>query len=147
MEAGRTDTMDPNKQRIAIAEYCGWKDVRGHMGIPLEGGMLFPYPEHHEEDWRLKPFRGLPDYVNDLNAMREAEKTIPKRHKSIYADNLMRAVGPDGESDMVDDYGEWSTSPTTSLFAILNATAAQRAEAFLKTIGKWENAAEKEGQS
>jgi hypothetical protein len=70
--------------------------------------------------------------------MHEAEKTIPKRDKGIYADILMRVVGPDGETDMVDDYGEWSTSPTTSLFAILNATAAQRAEAFLKTIGKWE---------
>lgn len=108
------------------------------MGIPPEGGMLFPYPEHHEEDWRLKPFRGLPDYVNDLNAMHEAEKTIPKRDKCIYANHLMMVVGFDGETDMVDDYGEWSTSKTTSLFSILNATAAQRAEAFLKTIGKWE---------
>jgi hypothetical protein len=107
--------MNPDKQRIAIAEYCG-TDV-------------------YIND---KLWDRVPDYLNDLNAMHEAEKTIPKRYKCIYANHLTMVVGFDGETDMVDDYGEWSTSKTTSLFSILNATATQKAEAFLKTIGKWE---------
>ena len=107
--------MNTDKQRIAIAEYCG-TDV-------------------YIND---KLWDRVPDYLNDLNAMHEAEKTIPKRYKCIYTNHLTMVVGFDGETDMVDDYGEWSTSKTTSLFSILNATATQKAEAFLKTIGKWE---------
>jgi|688.fasta_scaffold2172039_1 hypothetical protein len=136
MEAGRTDTMDPNKQRIAIAEYCGWTNY--HIGSPGAGGAVDRPGRPVGTPPNRKYTCELPNYTGCLNAMHEAEKTIPKRDKGIYADILMRVVGPDGETDMVDDYGEWSTSPTTSLFAILNATAAQRAEAFLKTIGKWE---------
>ena len=117
--------MNSEKQRIAIAEYCGWKDVRGHMGIPPEGGMLFPYPEHHEEDWRLNPFRGLPDYPNDLNAMHEAEKTLTQEQWDEYEIDL-------GEVVWKDDMSFINTRKRTG------ATAAQRAEAFLRTIGKWE---------
>jgi hypothetical protein len=132
--------MDPVKQRAAIAEYCGWKDVRGHMGIPPENGMLFPYPEHHEEDWRLKPFRGLPDYLNDLNAMHEAEKSLEDK---------------DENGRLMAEYASWKLSSVCEIYSpknelvhayagsignylLVHATAAQRAEAFLKTIGKWE---------
>lgn len=116
--------MNSDKQRAAIAEYCGWKfDKNAYKQWISPNGTSWNYP---------------PAYDTDLNAMHEAEKTIPKRDKCIYANHLMMVVGFDGETDMVDDYGEWSTSKTTSLFSILNATAIQKAEAFLKTIGKWE---------
>lgn len=120
--------MNPDKQRAAIAEYCGWKDVRGHMGIPPENGRLFPYPEHHEEDWRLKPFRGIPDYLNDLNAMHEAERQllIEGDYWGIYCDRLLDIVVKTG------GYGY------TAADMYVHATAKKRAEAFLKTIGKWE---------
>jgi hypothetical protein len=115
--------MNSDKQRIAIAEACGWKDVRGvtHLGIPPEGGRLFPYPEYHQEDWRLKPFRGIPDYLNDLNAMHEAEKMLKGNTQWYKYEETLEAI-------IRADTAHWP----------IHATAAYRAEAFLKTIGKWE---------
>jgi len=133
--------MTADKQRTAIAEACGWGGFEGN------GEFLIGVPPQNEITEKLlgpkiitnwTPRFDVPDYLNDLNAMHKAEKAIPKRDKCIYANHLMMVVGFDGETDMVDDYGEWSTSKTTSLFSILNATATQKAEAFLKTIGKWE---------
>jgi hypothetical protein len=61
----------------------------------------------------------IPDYCNDLNAMHEAENSIP--HPSyFYQSNLTELCG--GEN------------------RIYRATASQRAEAFLRTLGKWEGA-------
>jgi len=103
--------MSPEAQRIAIAEACGFINVRmwsesciGSMGVSDEG-----------KYWGSL---GVPDYLNNLNAMHEAEKVIGpiKGIEFCYHLNEM------GMS------GEWE---------ILTATAAQRAEAFLKTIGKW----------
>jgi hypothetical protein len=58
----------------------------------------------------------IPDFCNDLNAMHEAEKMLDF--------NQLR--------DMEDS--------VSFRFAVLpfHATAAQRAEAFLRTLGKWE---------
>jgi hypothetical protein len=57
----------------------------------------------------------IPDYCNDLNSMHEAERTI---------------------LDINDGYG-WELSHT-ECFTVWHATARQRAEAFLRTLGKWE---------
>jgi len=101
--------MKPEEQRIAIAEACGFKartDRHKPMWVTPDGKTLLTMPEH------------LPDYLNDLNAMHDAEKVIGpiKGIEFCYHLNEM------GMS------GEWE---------ILTATAAQRAEAFLRTIGKW----------
>jgi hypothetical protein len=98
--------MSPNAQRIAIAEACGYS--RQEAGSPW-----FDCPDDrqiHIED--------LPDYLNDLNAMHEAEKLIGP----IKGIELCWHLNEMGIS------GEWE---------ILTATAAQRADAFLRTIGKW----------
>ena len=57
-----------------------------------------------------------PDYCNDLNAMHEAEKVLIKKHYDSYEHRLGMTVNR-----------PW------------HATARQRAEAFLRTIGKWED--------
>ena len=64
--------------------------------------------------------RDCPDYPTDLNAMHEAEKvlTLPERRK--YRKTLLGHCEPASIA--------------------IHATAAQRAEAFLRTIGKWEDA-------
>lgn len=54
-----------------------------------------------------------PDYLNDLNAMHEAEKTMTGLQRDAYFDRLV-----------------WFGPP-------LFATAAQRAEAFGRTLGLW----------
>jgi len=103
--------MNTEQQRITIAEACGFINVRmwsesciASMGVSDEG-----------KYWGSL---GVPDYLNDLNAMHDAEKVIGpiKGIEFCYHLNEM------GMS------GEWE---------ILTATAAQRAEAFLRTINKW----------
>ena len=64
--------------------------------------------------------RDCPDYLADLNAMHEAEKVI------MHADLLF-------------EYG-MHISTDHDYEHLLRATAAQRAEAFLRTLGKWEDA-------
>lgn len=62
----------------------------------------------------------LPDYPNDLNAMHEAEKIL--QHYGVFVDKLAEIMRQPRQGIM-----------------LVNATAAQRAEAFLRTIGKWES--------
>jgi len=61
----------------------------------------------------------IPEYFNDLNAMHEAEKTLSHKQKRTYCEKLFNL-------------------PTSELESNTFATALQKAEAFLKTIGKWE---------
>jgi hypothetical protein len=119
--------MTPEKQRIAIAEVCGWKWVGSPEQVAATSGFTMP------EKWVIDPNGALqfphntPDYLNDLNAMHEVEKAC------IYTDDEI-------DSDLIGDY-------LTSLVVAADsgrsqsATAAQRAEAFLRTLGKWEESA------
>ncbi len=91
--------MTPEAQRIAIAEACGWTDTQ-----IIDG-------KYGQTD--------VPDYLNDLNAMHEAEQVLFGRN--------------DWSSCKYDEYLDVATSSWK-----WNATASQRAEAFLRTIGKWE---------
>jgi hypothetical protein len=63
-----------------------------------------------------------PDWCNDLNAMHEAEKVILPKFSHFYANKLALITGVD-------------CSDETAFFC---ATSRQRAEAFLRTLGKWE---------
>lgn len=66
-----------------------------------------------------------PDYVHDLNAMHSAEKTLEtEKEICAYMENLTDASGGD-------------TPVGQPSFCAYFATAAQRAEAFLKTKGLW----------
>ena len=60
----------------------------------------------------------VPKYTEDLNAMHEAEKVLTSSQMAPYVDSLQ----------------EMNERWATPAFA----TAAQRAEAFLRTIEKWE---------
>lgn len=125
--------MTPEKQRIAIAEACGWKNC----GYPAEfsdaatprtiGKLCGEYPDRGPES--TQP---LPDYLNDLNAMHEAEKALPDDSKRLGYGNFVIAI--------VDrDFGTESRYSKAGTFHILSATAAHRAEAFLKIMGLWED--------
>lgn len=65
----------------------------------------------------------VPDYLNDLNAMHEAEKLLDDQIYS-YTMWIIKIL-------------KWIArrEPT---FALIHATAPQRAEGLLRTIGKWE---------
>jgi hypothetical protein len=83
--------MTPEAQRIAIAEACGltgWQEARA-----------------------------LPNYLNDLNAMHEAEKYLTNEAFEVYIGKLRKMF-------IARDNAHC-------------ATAAQRAEAFLRTLNLW----------
>ena len=87
--------------------------------------------EEIEANWRqLDPnTTWLPDYLNDLNVIRRVEYKVintPFLERS-YAVNLSRVSG--GSPDTLVRYG----------FYTLTATAAQRAEAILRTFNLWDD--------
>ena len=69
---------------------------------------------NHFPDWDTPP-----DYCNDLNAMHEAERTM-------------------GDTQLWVEYQSYLSDAMGHVGWVYHATAAERAEAFLKTIGKWE---------
>ncbi len=102
--------MKPEKQRIAIAEACGFK-----------------CSEYSDELGQLVA-EFTPDYLNDLNAMHQAEMVLSRGEHynqtggfGLYVQNL--------------DFVRCGRKH------LIEATAAERAEAFLRTIGKWEEEA------
>jgi hypothetical protein len=104
---------------IAIAEACGWREL---------------YLNQNSEPWGfntgLNYSQRIPDYCNDLNAMHEAEKvlTTTEQQNNYYAEIAEITWG-------CEEIGHRQV-----VFNQLTATARQRAEAFLKTLGKWEGA-------
>jgi hypothetical protein len=139
--------MTPEAQRIAIAEACGWKYwTCGNETLLLRPNDKWPsYPHWQargmkEGDGRpekpLEDITGLPDYRTDLNAMHGAEKVLQNeggmecvsryKYSEILFEMCGGSTGPDGENES-----------TETNFNLLHATAAQRAEAFLRTVGKW----------
>ena len=108
--------MSDQEINIAIAEACGWKDLENEdfseYGVPC-----FMLMGSNNTGTRLAP----PDYCNDLNAMHEAEKMLTSEQVTSYVDSL----------EFMNE--RWATPAF--------GTAAQRAEAFLRTLGKWEEGA------
>lgn len=108
--------MTNDEMRVAIAKACGW--------------------ERDGDWWRMKPtkdseggqhcssYRQPPNYLSDLNAMHAAIATLPDGNslhgRVVFVNKLMKVCG--------------------SLDNCIFSTAAQRAEAFLRTVGKWKEA-------
>jgi hypothetical protein len=112
--------MTPEQQRTAIAEACGWELV----------GTLRGYPPYANKNRSLAfPPHTIPDYINDLNAMHEAEKSLTTTdHQNAYYANIAEIA-----------WGCEETRDRQVVFNQLTSTAAHRAEAFLRTIGKWKD--------
>jgi hypothetical protein len=101
--------MTDEQINAAIAEACGWTDFAVHP----EFGLMGTPPDTHglrtAVDW----------YTIDLNAMHEAEKVLNDANMFVMAHHIERLVSAKGQH-------------------YFHATARQRAEAFLRTLGKWE---------
>ncbi len=114
--------MTPEAQRIAIAEACGWtviNDTLCHV-TPDKDGLP-------QIAWIAR----LPDYLNDLNAMAEAEKVKGMAFDSDYAYWLAHIAVRDRGLD------EDRLNVGDGFQIALTATAAQKAEAFLKALNFW----------
>jgi len=107
--------MTKEKINIAIAKACGWRQSKSPM---WEGWW-------HQKGKRTYQ-RFAPDYCNDLNAMHEAENHLPSDKKEDYWYQLYENCRRSVFSRVEDNY------------KMLHASARQRAEAFLRTINKWE---------
>lgn len=89
------------------------------------GGVISPHCPYSYED------NQLPDYLEDLNAMHEAEKILNDGIVwSGYLNNLRDVVWP--------QFNQMGGLNAAIGLLLVHATADQRAKAFLKTIGKWE---------
>jgi hypothetical protein len=116
--------MNKEQQRIAIAEAClGLEDFDWLLWCEDENNELWEGRKLHGAKRSDDNWTRIPDYLNDLNAMHEAENSLSHIEQCQFAEQLFRV--------MVGEHG-------VSEFMKIHATAAQRAEAFLKTIGKWE---------
>lgn len=117
--------MNKDKQRIAIAEACGHKNIRmAHFCNDCGAGE--DYMSDHSTEWPI------PDYLTDLNAMHEAEKTLTEELQSMYGYTLGK---------MTDSRDTRARTVGQRMWQCVHITAEQRAEAFLRTIGKWEDSA------
>jgi hypothetical protein len=118
--------MTPEQQRIAIAEACGWTatvdDDQFWRATRADGSMTSDLWCSMSSVWNV----GIPDYLNDLNAMHEAEKVLTEEQDLEYSEALEQVVE-----------GRFVTNNAEDMRRLRSATAAQRAEAFLRTIGKW----------
>ena len=115
--------MTPEEQNIVVAEACGLIEIklRPH---PLDGSLILSgiLPP---KDYPI----AVPDYGSDLNAMHEAEKVLTNVQSAKYANLLHTMIL--GTKIAGLHHNE------TCYFRTLHATAAQRREAFVRTIGKW----------
>jgi hypothetical protein len=116
----RTTKMTDEQINAAIAEVCGWEDITESVA-PEEfrrraTGML------RDKHGNRTPLKQIPNYCADLNAMHEAERVLTKAQWQEFVDDLAEGWG--SVSDAWKD--------------VCHATARQRAEAFLRTLGKWE---------
>lgn len=115
--------MKPDEMRIAIAEACGW--TFEYLGNCWSGDLYSVKPPGRLKQTytREAAIKTLPDYLNDLNAMHEAEKTLYR--------------GIEQHLYWQGGYGKFKTILGETCDEPYSATAAERAEAFLRTIGKY----------
>lgn len=123
--------MTDKEINIAIAEECGWCVVGTDSRDPsVYDGGLYPFSlrspdgkfSHKIYATKEAAWSDAPDFPNDLNAMHKAEKVGIMKMEGffrIYVDHLVRITG--------------------RINGGVDATARQRAEAFLRTIGKWKD--------
>lgn len=106
--------MDTEAQNIAIAAALG-REWHKPTEDEMASGSYYSY-------W--------PDFTSDLNSMRYAETALDclpfHNGWQAYEYALLKLVGH-------DSFTIWAVK------AMLTATAAQRAEAFLRTLGKWQD--------
>jgi hypothetical protein len=118
--------MNKKDQVIAIAEACGWTNFDCRK--VNESLVIWGAPPN------AKYTTLVPNFTKDLNAMHEARKLCIRNSEQIqeYFYQLNDAVG------LVN-----TTSPAWikefATYALIDASAAEHAEAFLKTLDLWKN--------
>lgn len=112
--------MTEQEINIAIAKALGWKDVHfsENWGDVVIGTL---------HDVGGPNYAKIPDCFNDLNEMHRAWQTLTLAQKRQFETELYKVIIGDGDYNRNDD-----------AMHITNAKARHRAEAFLRTLGLWE---------
>lgn len=117
--------MTPDQIDTAIAEWIGWTEIH-HVE---ESRRLYGM-RPKSEDWKYR-LEAVPQFHRCLNAMHEAEQFTWAQEwlfREDFVDYLARIINP------IHGYRNQAA------FDLLDATAAQRAEALLRTVSKWKEA-------
>lgn len=125
--------MKQDEQQIAIAAACGWKYIRAEVDwLPneLTGHFTKPHPTDPEKEKFYCTRHSIPDYLNDLNAMHQALAYLEPDQIDQFAAELTAIV-------LENDTKAWWDLNMNEVGHVINATAAQHAEAFLRTLNLW----------
>jgi len=114
--------MTDEQINAAIAEACGWKLQGSPEHQKATIGWEFGYQFVIMPTGEVISRNSIPNYCTDLNAMHEAEKLVTSDWNLTYSNQLARITD-----------AHYSDDP-----CFFCATARQRAEAFLRTLGKWQ---------
>jgi hypothetical protein len=105
---------------VAIAEACGWRECRIEVdALGVIGTGISPNDFERSR---------VPGFVHDLNAMHEAERALKDDEQWQYCQNVLIVVA--------------RSIPRATWMEALHATAAEKAEAFVRTLGLWKEQAE-----
>lgn len=115
--------MTDDQINAAIADACGWKLQGSQKHQEATKGWQFGHTFAIDPSGKLISRNAIPNYCTDLNAMHEAEKVLKTWDHFV---NYHAWLGYCGGNKIVQ------------LHERITATARQRAEAFLRTLGKWE---------
>lgn len=112
MTPDQLSQLSPEEKRVRIAEFCGIK-AKGYFSkiVWVYGGEMHKHP---------------PDYLNDLNAMAQAESKLSDEQHTTFRNNLWKAIGAEycvPYQDTGEFHRRW-----------ISATATQRADAMLMAI-------------
>jgi len=80
--------MNPESQRVAIAEACGWRKSTGRH--PISGNNVTVWSDG-KSSWDHA--RLPPDYLNDLNAMQSAVLAQDSYFQQEFHDSLLSLAG------------------------------------------------------
>lgn len=122
----RWETLNPEQQNEAIALVLGWKK-KPTTGLMTGDNRVWICPDYSR--WHeFTMTREIPNFVNDLNAMYIAEAWLSDEGSRKFFDELNWVVARSDKQDC-------KRGP---LWCMFHASAAERAEAFLKTLDLWE---------
>lgn len=124
--------MTPKAQQTAIAKACGWTETVCEVERDNAG---YQWTETVSV-WRDSSGaeRNLPNYPSDLNACHEIEKVLTDVQRRHFAGWLEAIASSAVSVGTLDQNGE---TDYFQLFKCAHATAAQRCEAFLRTLNLW----------
>lgn len=126
--------MTPDDINRRIAEACGWTDIKFS-----EESRFDPRSYEPAGYFGRSPSGSIdriPDFYHDLNACHDMEKVLNDSQYHGFTIRLSQIgwqLNPGATPDKSDD-----AAYKQRLRIFCSATAPQRCEAFLRTIGQWE---------